>query len=254
MRSEPEAGYLAEVFISHQGEGTWVGRRQLFVRLAGCSQHCSYCDTPKARVKQPSYWLLRPGAGPSHRLPNPVTVTALLARLKKMLADGGPVHSIALTGGEPTEQPEFLAGLINGLKKNLKNIKILLETNGLEGILNKREISMVDFVSLDIKLSSATKQPLKLNHYRRILPLYRQKQGCVKLVFSPRTKKQEIVLAAALASSLKPDWDLILQPMTGPSWRTPRLAAKLEQVSRAVVAIHAGARLLPQIHPSLGIR
>lgn len=255
MKNEREApGYLSEVFISHQGEGSWVGRRQLFIRLAGCRQRCRYCDTRWSRVQRPSDWFFRPGKGPCHRLPNPVIVSDLLPRLERLLAARGPVHSIAVTGGEPTEQPKFLGRLITGLKQNLQHNLILLETNGLEDIYDKVLIAGVDFISLDIKLPSATGQRRLLGKYRRVMGFYPQKHGCVKLVFSTKTTLREIERAAALAGSLKPEWDLILQPVTGVSWRAPRLAAKLDAFSKAALARHPRARLIPQVHPVLGIR
>ena len=36
---------LVEIFSSIQGEGLFVGCRQVFVRLAGCNLFCRYCDT-----------------------------------------------------------------------------------------------------------------------------------------------------------------------------------------------------------------
>lgn len=38
---------VSEIFgPTFQGEGSSIGRRCYFLRLAGCNQHCSWCDTP----------------------------------------------------------------------------------------------------------------------------------------------------------------------------------------------------------------
>jgi len=47
--SSQSCGRIFEIFSSFQGEGTLVGRRQIFIRFAGCPLRCSYCDTPEAR-------------------------------------------------------------------------------------------------------------------------------------------------------------------------------------------------------------
>jgi len=36
---------IAEIFSSIQGEGLYVGRRQIFIRFCGCNLNCRYCDT-----------------------------------------------------------------------------------------------------------------------------------------------------------------------------------------------------------------
>ena len=69
------SGRIAEVFRSFQGEGLLLGRRQVFVRLAGCSVGCRYCDTEWAFQTPAS--VVVPGS--SERVDNPLTVAQTVA-------------------------------------------------------------------------------------------------------------------------------------------------------------------------------
>ncbi len=40
---------ISEIFCSIQGEGLYLGQKQIFVRFAGCNLDCDYCDESKAK-------------------------------------------------------------------------------------------------------------------------------------------------------------------------------------------------------------
>lgn len=110
-----------EVFYSLEGEGLFSGQAAVFVRLAGCTMHCPWCDTKYAQKTK-------------------FNLTAEQI-LKKIAAF--PCKTVVLTGGEPTEQN--LTALLKLLKKN--KYRIHLETNGANVIDTK----LFDFCTISPK-------------------------------------------------------------------------------------------------------
>jgi len=39
------AANLSEIFSSIQGEGPYIGCKQIFIRFSDCNLDCDYCDT-----------------------------------------------------------------------------------------------------------------------------------------------------------------------------------------------------------------
>src|SRR5438874_13402217 len=71
--------HLVEIFASVQGEGPWVGERQLFVRFLGCNLDCLYCDAPETKTKQSHCRIeTEPGTWEFERIGNPFTVESLM--------------------------------------------------------------------------------------------------------------------------------------------------------------------------------
>ena len=99
LKSEPE------IFYSLQGEGARCGSPAVFLRLAGCNLHCSWCDTRYS-------WL--PGCE--------LEEAEVAARLQ---AFGCP--AVVITGGEPLLQAEALERLLALLPTDFY---IEVETNG----------------------------------------------------------------------------------------------------------------------------
>lgn len=82
MSAAVASWWIAETFVSVQGEGILTGVPSLFVRTSGCNLRCRWCDTPFSSW-QPE--------GES------MTLERILA-----LADGAPgVRHAVVTGGEP---------------------------------------------------------------------------------------------------------------------------------------------------------
>src|SRR5881227_2170249 len=102
-----EAGNVSELFVSFQGEGAHAGRRQLFVRLGGCPLRCRYCDEPESLVPVAECRILGPDG--MRRRANPFSPAALDAEVTALAAAAPPLHAIAVTGGEPLAQADFLA-------------------------------------------------------------------------------------------------------------------------------------------------
>lgn len=96
---------IAEIFYSIQGEGRWVGRPMIFLRLAGCSvRKCHIrreCDTD---------W--RHGVS--------MTLANIVRRIQEL-----PGKVVSITGGEPTDHE--LTPLLNALD----DYEIHLESSGV---------------------------------------------------------------------------------------------------------------------------
>ena len=71
---------IREIFESIQGEGPYVGEKQLFIRFCGCNLNCNYCDTDFDVEKSQDY-----------------TPTELFEEITKL----DDVFTVSLTGGEP---------------------------------------------------------------------------------------------------------------------------------------------------------
>jgi 7-carboxy-7-deazaguanine synthase len=248
-------GFLNEVFISIQGEGSWVGKRQLFIRFAGCAQCCPYCDTKKSWKKMVRNWVWNDSNEcTENKYENPVQPLFFAELIRQKMREHS-VDSVAITGGEPLEQPEFLLALIKGLKKSVANVEIMLETNGLEHKAMQKLEGEYDFVAMDIKLPSIANISNSMKKHGAFLrSVGKYSQGCVKVVFGPQTPLPEIVAAAKLAKRYQPSWDFILQPISGPNWNTTKNQRVLENCLASVAKVNSQLRLIPQLHKVLNIK
>jgi 7-carboxy-7-deazaguanine synthase len=238
-----------ELFSSLQGEGIWIGARQIFFRLAYCNLACAYCDTdftatPKCRIET------RPGSGEFSLFDNPLDMPQLLAVIDRWLQECPDLHqAINLTGGEPLCQAPALAGWLPELRKWLP---IHLETNGTCPAELEMLLPWLDFISMDIKLEAVTGQSTPWAEHRACLKLASHTSGQVKCVVDDATPLVDIEHAAKLLAEDAPKTLLILQPVTVNN--RPAVAGnKLMEFQLAASRFHAQVRIIPQVHPLLEV-
>ena len=125
-RSPSVLAPVMEVFASIQGEGAFVGEPQVFLRLFGCPLRCRWCDTPGSLVRVPTCRI----AGPDgvRERPNPLDVATLEAEVAALRAVAPSLHAVAVTGGEPLVQADFL---VAWLGRGTHGLPVLLETAGI---------------------------------------------------------------------------------------------------------------------------
>ena len=163
-------GRVVEVFSGIQGEGTRVGERHIFLRLAGCNLACRYCDQPEAR-RIPRLALIEqtPGRRDFTSTPNPIAAVDL-ARAVLALHRPRRLHrALAVTGGEPLLQADFLADLLPRVRRC--GLRVLLETNGALPDALRALLPCLDIVSMDLKLRSATGRPMPARAHETFLRL-----------------------------------------------------------------------------------
>jgi organic radical activating enzyme len=246
-------GWVQEVFASFQGEGTHVGRRTVFVRTAGCSLRCRFCDTPLALVKTDEALLHRPppdcGAAPSlERIANPVAAARIAAFVREL--DPAATAWVSFTGGEPLEQVDWLASLAPLLKPR----PIHLETAGVHAREMERARGFVDFVAFDLKLDSVAHEGDRRADHRAFLVASRGLAREAKVVIGTKTDLAELDALCALVGAEDRRIPIVLQPETPRAGTSPELPRALLDAAFAVAAKSSDeVRVIPQTHKFLRI-
>ena len=243
-------GYLSEIFVSFQGEGAHLGRRHLFVRLAGCNLRCRYCDTPDSLERTPGFVVVR-DANTSERHVNPVSAPEAAVLVQAILAADRCIDAVAVTGGEPLVQSEFLREL---LQRGKFEVPVLLETAGVLARRLPDVLPWVDIVSMDIKLPSNTGERPFWDEHALFLEHARGKDLYVKVLVDDASADEDVERAASLVAAGAPAAPVFVQPIVDAVGRpcvSPRRLADLFVLVRR----HVGdVRVVPQTHKVLGIQ
>ncbi len=234
-----------EVFSSIQGEGQYVGYRQIFVRLAGCNLECKFCDTPTSRTFAKNGQIEKTaGKRDFETIFNPLSIDQLAEYINSMLVF--PHHSISLTGGEPLCQVAAIKKLAPLLKG-----PIYLETNGTLPSQLASVLNYIDIISMDIKLPSATGQNSWQQH-REFLQIANQRTVFVKLVATAEMNDDEFRQAIELIASVNNEIPFIIQPVTPINschGVTPDMVLNLQEQALTLLS---NVRVIPQTHKFIG--
>jgi organic radical activating enzyme len=243
-------GYVSEIFVSFQGEGAHMGYRHLFVRLAGCNLRCRYCDTPESLERTTTYTVAANG-GPPEAARNPVSAPDLANLIAQLLKREAPIDALALTGGEPLVQSQFLRAL---LQMGRFGVPVLLETNGVLPERLREVLPLVSIISMDIKLSSNTGEGPFWDEHTEFLKLARTKDLYVKILVDRTTVDAEVAHAATLLSSIAPGVPAFMQPIVDAAGTQLIDGVPLMRLYLVARRHLASIRVLPQTHKQLGVR
>ena len=215
---------VKEIFTSIQGEGPYVGYKQLFIRLCGCNLNCSYCDTDFDVNGSKEY---------------------SIQQLLDICNNNSDCHSVSLTGGEPLLHTEFIKEL--GKKCNLP---LYLETNGTLTDKLTEIFEYITFIAADIKLPSATGLKPMWDEHESFLKIACQKDAFAKVVFDDKITDFEIHKITHLCK--KYCLELILQPMM--RGKSPSVDSNFMQtVLDKCLKVHPNTRLIPQVHKFINV-
>ncbi len=233
-RGDPKVP-ISEIFSSVQGEGPFMGIKQIFVRFAECNLNCRFCDLETAFP------------------PKEFSVDKLLSIIKQICQNCGDHHSVSLTGGEPLLYKEYLKCLLPRIKES-DLLKVYLETNATLTDSLKEVIAFVDIIAADFKLPSSTGSRPCWEEHKRFLAVARKKNCFVKAVITSQTKSSDIQKAVDIIRNVDSDLLLVLQPVW-PLKDIERVNNKLlfDYLFLAEKRLK-NVRIMPQMHKVLGVR
>ena len=240
---------LVEIFSSIQGEGPYIGVKQLFIRFAGCNLNCEYCDTDFSVEKDFKVF----DENGQNSYANPVNPGALLNISEKFL-NGVRHHSVSLTGGEPLLNTEFLVKFLPLLIIKFPYLKIYLETNGTLNENFKSVIPFVDIVSMDLKLDSSTGVPFPFLTHKNFIDtaIKANKEIFVKTVISSKIGDNEIAEICDLLCKKKLI-PLILQPISTDKPELKLTPVHLLEIQDKFLSRLNDVRIIPQTHKYLNL-
>lgn len=219
---------ISEIFDSVQGEGLYLGEKQIFVRFFDCNLSCTYCDTKLDRFTE-------------------YEAKELFEEIK-LYRD--KYHSISFTGGEPLLYKDFLKEILKLTGKH--GHRHYLETNGTLAAELEELIEHIDIVAMDLKFPSSSGMGDLWDKHRSFLKVARRKEVFLKAIICQGTQEEDLRQALKLIKEISPGSILILQPNSNESQEI--LQEKLSKFKKICVQEGVTACVIPQIHKIVGVR
>lgn len=237
---------IKEIFSSIQGEGEYIGCKQIFIRFCACNLQCCYCDTdfyPTNINDKNTFFEFTPEQ---------------LADYIKQNFDLKTTHSISLTGGEPLIWADFLKEFMPKL-----DVKYYLETNATIDDNAKIILPLTDFVAGDVKLPSCSGIENSFDLHDKFFSVVKSLRGkggiefsvknrnfFAKVVFDDNLTEDEIDSTVKLAE--KYGFEIILQPRMSGNDLTVSSEFMMETFEK-FVRKYKYTRLIPQVHKFINV-
>lgn len=168
--------YVAETFVSINGEGVFAGQLAVFIRFKGCNLDCSFCDTTWANDDDCE------------------TTIMTEVEIYQYIKETG-VKNVTLTGGEPLLVPN-LSELLELLASD-DFLQVEIETNGSIDMLTYKYSDNPPSFTMDYKLPGSLMEGKMLLSNLCIL----EKRDTIKFVVGDRNdleRAKEIIDEYAL--------------------------------------------------------
>ncbi len=212
-----------------------IGKRQIFVRFAGCNIDCKYCDTQNSKsVENGEYY----------------TFDQLNNRIQSIMTPD--FDSLEITGGEPLLHSDYIKNFLSEY-----NYKAMLETNATLPE-NLRDLAdVIDIVSMDIKLPEHFLNEDEWSDvYEKELQSIEIMEDnnikyYIKIVVSQTTSTKIIEdIIKDLLPRVNSDVEIILQPVSPiSSWKSKKNLFTLSEI----IGKNFKVSIIPQIHKYMEI-
>ena len=244
QRTENKArARVSEIFTSIEGEGIFVGKKTMFIRLSGCHLKCRWCDTKYA---------LPLDSGTDYQIDE--IKDLIIKELRPF------TYKVNFTGGEPLLQTEAVIELADFIKKQT-NLKTYIESSCFDSELFSKVLPYIDICKIEFKTDDSKVvedeeyDNLILNEIKCLeLAVGSNKATYIKIVVTNSTNLESFKnLVYNISKKIKPSDILgfIIQPSFGIDQPTVN---RLLDTYDIVQPMFPEVRIIPQLHKEIGAR